>query len=317
MLRNRLIYLAALIAATVFYCFFYAWFSWFLLLLLLSLPAFSLAVSLPAMTTMQLHIMAQEKVRRGDAAQIRLQTVCRLPQPRCRFTIRVTEVLTGCQTRCRVWPRALQMTLDLPTEHCGEIVCAVEKVWVYDYLGLFRLPRRWRSQGNSLVLPSPRPPQNLPNLAQLQILSYRPKPGGGFAEVHELRGYRPGDSMREVHWKLTAKADQLIVREPQVPDQGPVVLTLDLTGDPRELDSCLDQTCWLSQWLLEHEVVHVVRWLGCDGSRQCSVQRPEDLETLAEQLCRSGPAPAGTTAKDWAGDACWHYHVLPREEETI
>ena len=51
MLRNRLLYLAALAGGTVFYCFFYAWFSWFLLVLLWCLPALSLVVSLPAMLT--------------------------------------------------------------------------------------------------------------------------------------------------------------------------------------------------------------------------------------------------------------------------
>lgn len=85
-----------------------------------------------------------------------------------------------------------------------------------------------------------------PIWAQLQVLSYHAKPGGGYAEVHELRGYRPGDSLREVHWKLTAKVDHPIVREPQTPNRGPVILTLDLPGDPGALDSCLDQTCWLA-----------------------------------------------------------------------
>lgn len=42
MLRNRLIYLAALVGGSVFYLFFYAWFSWFLLVILWSLPVLSL-----------------------------------------------------------------------------------------------------------------------------------------------------------------------------------------------------------------------------------------------------------------------------------
>ena len=48
MLRNRLIYLAALLGGVVFYGFFYVWFSWYLLVLLLCLPWFSLLLSLPA-----------------------------------------------------------------------------------------------------------------------------------------------------------------------------------------------------------------------------------------------------------------------------
>ncbi len=314
MLRNRLIYLTALVGGTVFYLFFYAWFSWFLLVLLLSLPVLSLVASLPAMLTMELSVVPPGNRCRGEQAELRLQTVCRLPQPMCRFRIRVTQGISGQETTCRARPRSLQMALPLPTGHCGVVTCGVERVRVYDYLGLFRLPRRWVGQTEMLVLPRPYPPERLPNLAQLQVLSYHAKPGGGYAEVHELRDYRPGDSLREVHWKLTAKVDHPIVREPQTPNQGPVVLTLDLPGDPGALDSCLDQTCWLAQWLLDHGIAHVVRWLEESGPQSCAVGQVEDLPGLTGRLCRSRPTPAGMTSRTLAADACWHYHVLPREE---
>ena len=179
MLRNRLLYLAALAGGTVFYCFFYAWFSWFLLVLLWCLPALSLVVSLPAMLTMDLRLVSPGNPRRGEAAELRLQTVCRLPQPMCRFRLRMTEHTSGHETTFRARPRSLQMALELPTNHCGAVTCAVDRGRVYDYLGLFRLPRRWNCQTELLVLPCPQPPEQLPSLAQLQVLSYRPKPGGG------------------------------------------------------------------------------------------------------------------------------------------
>lgn len=314
MLRNRLIYLAALLGGVVFYGFFYVWFSWYLLVLLLCLPWFSLLLSLPAMVTMKLQMSPPGKVHRNEQAELRLQTVCRLPQPMCRFTLRIHESAAGRQTACKARPRALQMTMQLPTGHCGMITCTVARARVFDYLGLFSLPRRWRCLAEVPVLPLPQPPEKLPSLAQLQALSYQPKPGGGFSEVHELRDYRPGDSLREVHWKLTAKVDRPIIREPQQPQQGPVVLTLDLAGTPKELDSCLDQTCWLSHWLLELGVSHAVRWLSAAGPQSYPLSCREDLDGLAEQLCRSELTPAGSTSRGWATDACWHYHVLPREE---
>ena len=146
MLRNRLLYLAALAGGTVFYCFFYAWFSWFLLVLLWCLPALSLVVSLPAMLTMDLRLVSPGNPRRGEAAELRLQTVCRLPQPMCRFRLRMTEHTSGHETTFRARPRSLQMALELPTNHCGAVTCAVDRGRVYDYLGLFRLPRRWNCQ---------------------------------------------------------------------------------------------------------------------------------------------------------------------------
>lgn len=40
-----------------------------------------------------------------------------------------------------------------------------------------------------------------------------PRKGKDVGEVHDLREYQPGDSMRAVHWKLSAKLDELIVKE--------------------------------------------------------------------------------------------------------
>lgn len=37
------------------------------------------------------------------------------------------------------------------------------------------------------------------------------------AKFYELREYRHGDSLRNVHWKLSSKSDGLIVKEPNVP----------------------------------------------------------------------------------------------------
>ena len=152
MLRNRLIYLAALVGGSVFYLFFYAWFSWFLLVILWSLPVLSLVASLPAMLTMELSVVPPGNPCRGEQAELRLQTVCRLPQPRCRFRIRVTQGSSGQETICRARPRSLQMALPLPTGHCGVVTCRVERARVYDYLGLFGLPRRWMGQTETLVL---------------------------------------------------------------------------------------------------------------------------------------------------------------------
>ncbi|MBR2633811.1 MAG: DUF58 domain-containing protein, partial [Lentisphaeria bacterium] len=44
--------------------------------------------------------------------------------------------------------------------------------------------------------------------------SGRPKPGGGYGENYEIRQYRPGDNLNQIHWKLSAKVGDLMLREP-------------------------------------------------------------------------------------------------------
>ncbi len=87
----------------------------------------SLVASLPAMLTMELSVVPPGNPCRGEQAELRLQTVCRLPQPMCRFRIRVTQGSSGQETICRARPRSLQMTLPLPTGHCGVVTCRVER----------------------------------------------------------------------------------------------------------------------------------------------------------------------------------------------
>ena len=74
--------------------------------------------------------------------------------------------------------------------------------------------------------------------------------------------------MRSVHWKLSSKWDQLIVRERGASTAPLPLLTLDRFGGPEELDRLLDKLLGLSQALLRSQRPHGVLWLGRDGQPQ-------------------------------------------------
>ena len=313
MLRNRLLYLTALVAVTVFFGFFYAWFSEFLWYLVLALPVLSFLLSIPAMRQLDLSTEVPSSVERGSSGQLHLRTESFLPQPRCRFRLRVTMNQSGQIKTYKVRPNSHHMIMDLPTAHCGQVLCTLDKAWVYDYLGLFRFPRRWNQELETLILPTAAPPARLPGIAQLSATSFHPKVGGGYSEYHELRDYRPGDSMRQVHWKLTAKSDRPIVREPQEPEHKPVLLTLDLPQAPDALDRVLDRTLFMSGWLLEAECPHMVRWISGSQVVTQSIHIPEDLPGLAAALCRSTVTAPHMTVMDHLQTYAWHYHITPAD----
>ena len=137
------------------------------------------------------------------------------------------------------------------TRHAGQQTFRVDRARVYDALGLVGLPLQLPTACSIAVEPEPLEPAELPNLSQFQYRSYHPKPGGGFSEIYDLREYRPGDSMHEIHWKLSAKTDKLIVREAEEPNRGLIVLSFDFSGSRAQLDSTLRQLLWLSGWLTD------------------------------------------------------------------
>ena len=56
------------------------------------------------------------------------------------------------------------------------------------------------------------------------------KPGQDLSETFQIREYRPGDSIRQMHWKLTQKLDRPIVRDPSLPITRSVLLLWERTA---------------------------------------------------------------------------------------
>ena len=321
MLRNWLVYLLGLAGALVFHIYYFGWYSWFVLVLAVALPWFSLLVSLLAMLRTRLRMDAPALLTRNEAAYVTLRAGNGfLPQPLCRFRLTITAVMTGERRSLRQSTQSQgSWYVPLDTSHAGAYLCQVEKARVYDYLGLFRLPVRAPAPVETVIRPVPREPARLPNLRHFLVRQLKPKPGGGFSEEHELRDYRPGDSMREIHWKLSVKTDRTIVREAQEPVRGLTLLTFDLRGTPGRVDATLEELLWLSQWLLDHDTPHQILWIDptdCETAT-APIEAPAHLEALLSRLLRTPLRPDTPSLEGRTFPrATWRCHISPQEDAS-
>ncbi len=311
MIRRWLFYLVLLSAALAFHIYYYGWLSWYLLALTLALPPLSLLLSLPAMLGQHVrwNWQTDARVHRGNSAILRLSgQSARLPA-RCQLRLQITHLNSGRREECAL-RLAEGVPLELDTSHCGVLRCEMTSGWVYDYLGLFRLPRKLPAARELTVLPIPAPPDPVPKMDGLEYKRWKPKPGGGFAELHELRGYRPGDPLNSVHWKLSAKTDNLIVREAMEPIRRLVLVSFDLTQT--RLDETLDQLCWLCERLLQQDVVHELRWLepASGELHSVTIECREDFDAVLEQLLRTKLQRNSPSLRDRVfPEADWRYHI--------
>ena len=251
MVKRWMLYGAALIGGIVFYFAYREWFAWFTLMAILFFPVAALVLSLPAMTGLRLHAQGPRRVEIGEEVRLDFVSDSRLPAPPCRNTLRVTRNVTG-----ESW--TLKEGAALPTQHCGQLSCTPSRSRVYDYLGLFRLKIRQCTGTDVYVWPAKVPVTDLPSLARFAGKAWKPKPGGGFAENHEIRRYRPGDKLNQVHWKLSAKTGKLMMREAMEPVRDAIRIEMTLRGTPEELDMKFGQMLWRSQYLLEEALVSTV-----------------------------------------------------------
>lgn len=331
MLRCRILYGAALLGALVFQICYTEYFSWYIWLLALCFPVLSLLLSLPGMLGCRVTLRAPlTEVVRGGKAFVTAALVNRtaLPVSWLRLEIQMTNRMTGEGERVLVKATGISQGGEWPvrlnTEHCGLITCR-GKGRVYDLLGLFSMRLRFPGEAQVLCLPKEQPPEAAPQLAgAIQTDTVlRPRPGGGPAEDYDLREYRAGDSMRAVHWKLSSKLDELVVRESLEPDPVPVVLTFNHFGPPEILDRTYDRLSAVSRFLQEEKHAHMIQWADPETGELHSWEigdGPSFGRFLRESLSAPAPADGRSVLEkpvrvEGTGRKIHHLHVEPDAPE--
>jgi uncharacterized protein (DUF58 family) len=96
----------------------------------------------------------------------------------------------------------------------------------------------------------------------------RPSLTAGGEDFYALRPYQTGDDLRRVHWPATARIDELMIRQDEVPWQGRVSVLADLRADvqtPESLELSLSAVASIihAGWR-DHRQVRVVATDGTD-----------------------------------------------------
>lgn len=308
MTGRRILYTLALVGCLIFYGAYQQWFSWLLLLVMLLFPWLSLILSLSAMIRLKLEPGGAERIPLGNEERIQLVTACPGIQPPLRSKFRVTKPNTG-----EYW--ILSPGDPLPTEHCGGLIAEPYRSKVFDHLGLFSLKIRKTAPKVFLVLPNEAKMDLPPDLTRYLARSWKPKFGGGYAENHEMRLYRPGDNLNQVHWKLSAKVGDLMLREPMEPEHGLMLLTMDLSGTPAELNRKFGRLLWLGNWFVQQGLAFEIRVLTGNGIESRSVLEEWDLRKCVDNLLCAPHAVDGSI-RDREFTASWLFHIGGEPDET-
>ena len=118
------------------------------------------------------------------------------------------------------------------------------------------------------------------------------EPGRDVSETFDVRPYVPGDDVRAVHWKLSAKNDDLVIRRFVKPINYSVVLLVELeTATPSALEACVCYAANFSRGLLDTGIMHTFAWFDGGTDEYCTfnVSSYEDLDAAVFRLVCSAP----------------------------
>ena len=128
------------------------------------------------------------------------------------------------------------------------------------------------------------------------------RPGYDFADTFQLRDYVPGDSAKQIHWKLSSKLDRLVVRDPGLPLERSVLLLWERRAEseaPQQASAMAEMVISLARELLRQGVRCCVAWNDAAG-QDCALYELEDENDLYDMLPKLLSAPASSTLESVA-----------------
>ena len=173
---------------------------------------------------------------------------------------------------------------------CHEIVAS--KMKIYSLFGLVHLKRSYKDFTSVLVMPKIYPIGVQVTEAVRNFLGDADvydafRPGHDSGEIFEVRSYREKDKLQSIHWKLSAKMDELMVKEGSLPKACAVVLFMEFqpwkqsiwTKKKIDPSGYMDFAASLSYGLMEQNCPHFVAWYSAkkEGIRRIRVDNEESF----------------------------------------
>ena len=174
---------------------------------------------------------------------------------------------------CTLMPfQKLPVDFNITCTHRGVFEIRLFKAYVYDYFGLFRFKVKVPPADVITVYPKVTPFEELPvhpgvsndNVTN-NILS-----GGDPTEILYIDPYQPMDNMRQIHWKLSSKRGELMVKRFGSPPEDSVLVALDLSavqGLPEDAalsiqDSIIETALSIIEYCTRAHIICVLNYIS-------------------------------------------------------
>ena len=314
MTRRKIICALCVAAAVALYTFARSSASLYLLCAAVVLPCASLALGAvgAGKAALSLHIPAA--LRKGEPVQCELRFISHAPVPiACvEAAILTHNTLTGRQARFPfafpAMPREKKdVAFVFESAHCGQYLFACDAFVVYDFLGLHGFRRQADILEKRVATPE------LFGL-EVTLSGAESPPGGGevfsvqrkgqdHTEPFQIRDYAEGDSLKQIHWKLTQKLSRYIVTDPSLELELALLLLWDGGAQPiglpsRVPDALAEAFVSACIALAEDSVPYSVAWRNGDNGDVMlkDVGSMDDLYDVVPGIMCAGGAVGGVGA---------------------
>lgn len=302
-------YAVFLTAAIFLLVFFHSYFMFFLFVFLVVLPGVSIYAEFYAKKHIHCTISIDKKsaaVMEQATASVTIHNSAWFPLLGCTVSLQVQNHFypDGERVNLRIPALAKQsntVCFPLESNYCGAVELKLLCLQFYDMLHLLMLKKIETVQSELSIMPeeiSIPIPTALNQRYGSSETSSDAFCKGNSENMVDIRTYRPGDRLQHVHWKLSAKKEELLVKEFEATSRQSVCLLLELerTQNLNGVLNCLYTFCLRT---LEKERQLIVNWWSESEQqiRTKCLQVPDELEGLFWELYQEYSYQSSAMAK--------------------
>lgn len=153
------------------------------------------------------------------------------------------------------------------------------------------------------------------------------RPGHDSGETFEIREYREKDKLQSIHWKLSAKMDELMVKENSLPKACAVVLmpefrpsqTKKWSSKERNVGGYLELIASMSYSLMDQKCPHFVAWYSAqkEGIRRIRVDDEESFYLFLDAYLREAIPVEKNIREEYRKEykSEWYLHDITMNEK--
>ncbi|MDO5154604.1 MAG: DUF58 domain-containing protein [Eubacteriales bacterium] len=223
-IRNILRYLFAFALNVYIMVIFHSYINFLLMIGMILFPVYSVIALMRVKKTMEFHItMPVEPMEKKDEVKVYFRIKNNTFFPIVNATIRLTvenpfygyegDHDLNMPMRART---ETNVSYPLQMDYCGRLLVCAKQITLMDLTGMFETKLKIHEEKECLILPKGELRNQEAGQLYLKGVSEAvesKEKGYDFSEVSGIREYIPGDKLQNIHWKLSVKKDELMVKE--------------------------------------------------------------------------------------------------------
>lgn len=195
--------------------------------------------------------------------------------------------------------QSCQFIYEISRDSCGRLRIEINRIRLWDYFHFFSLNKKLNLSEEITFLPQIY--ETVVTVCEAtrhfagETEDYEPEAAGpDNSQIYQVREYRPGDRLQMIHWKLTARNDELYVRESAEPLCFAVGIFIDFSGKGKNswesMEAVIETVLSIANGLLEQKCRHFIAWYDQKDDRMLKrkIGKIEDIYEITEYLLSAG-----------------------------